>query len=162
MTIRGGPYNLGMSTPQQRIEEQVRQALKAGEKERLATLRMLLNSIKNERIRTGEEVDETGFLQLVRKAIKQRQESSEQFRQGNREELAAREEREAEILAVYLPPAVDEEELAAAIRAFVAEAGLTGPQAMGVVMKEMLARFSGRTDGGTINRLARTILSESS
>jgi uncharacterized protein YqeY len=149
-----------MSTPQNRIEQQVQEALKAGDKERLATLRMLLNAIKNERIRTGEEVDEDGFLKLVRKGIKQRRESAEQYRRGDREELAVREEREAEILAAYLPPAADDEELAAAIRDYIAETGLSGPQAIGTVMKEMMARFSGRADGGTINRLARQILAE--
>lgn len=148
-----------MSTPQERIEIEVKQALKAGEKERLSTLRLLLNTIQNERIRTGEEVDEASFLKLVRKGIKQRQESSQQYRQGGRDELADKEDREGEILAAYLPPAVDEDELAAAIREYVAAAGLVGPQAMGQVMKEMLDRFSGRTDGGTINRLAREILS---
>lgn len=149
-----------MSSPQERIETEVREALKAREKERLSTLRMLLNSIKNERIRTGDEVDEATFLNLVRKGIKQRQDSSQQYRQGGRQELADQEDREAEILAVYLPPAVDEEELATAIRQYVAAEGLAGTQAMGSVMKEMLSRFSGRTDGGTINRLAREILAE--
>jgi uncharacterized protein YqeY len=149
-----------MSTPQEQIEQQVRQALKAGEKERLSTLRMLLNSLKNERIRIGEEVDEATFLQLVRKSIKQRQDSAEQYRNGDREELAAREEREAEILSAYLPPAVSEEELATAIRAYIEIEGLEGPQAMGSVMKEMLHRFGGRADGKTINGLARKILTE--
>jgi uncharacterized protein YqeY len=147
-----------MSTPQERIEAEVKQALKAGDKERLSTLRLLLNAIKNERIRTGQEVDEATFLKLVRKGIKQCQESSQQYRQGGRPELAAREESEAAILEIYLPPAVDEDELAQAIRDYIATAGLTGPQAMGAVMKEMLDRFGGRTDGGTINRLAREIL----
>ena len=137
------------------------QALKAGDKERLSTLRMLLNAIKNERIRTGEDIDEPAFLQLVRKGIKQRRESSLQYRQGERPELAEREDREAEILEAYLPPAVDEDELATAIREHVATAGLSGPQAMGSVMKAMIQRFSGRADGATINRLAREILAES-
>lgn len=149
-----------MSTPQQRIETEVLQALKAQEKERLSTLRMLLNAIKNERIRSGEEVDENTFLNLVRKGIKQRQEASEQFRKGEREELAEREEREARILSTYLPPPVDENELTAAIRDFIESQGLAGPQALGPIMKEMLSRFSGRADGGTINRLAREILTE--
>ena len=151
-----------MSTPQERIEAEVREALKAREKERLSTLRMLLNTINNERIRTGQDVDEASFLNLVRKGIKQRQESSQQSRQGGRQELAEREEREAEILQAYLPPAIGEEELAAAIREFVAAESLAGPQAMGTVMKEMLHRYSGRTDGGTINRLARDILAQTS
>ena len=151
-----------MSTPQERIEQEVMEALKAGDKERLSTLRMLLNTLQNERIRTGEEVDENNFLKLVRKGIKPRQDSSEQSRTGGREELAAKEDREAEILAVYLPAEVGEEELAAAIREFVAAEGLEGPQALGAVMKEMMARFSGRADGKTINQLARDILSQSS
>ena len=147
-----------MSTPQERIESDVRQALKAQDKERLSTLRMLLNAITNERIRRGEEVDEETFLGLVRKAIKQRHESSEQYRQGGRPELAEREEREAEMLRIYLPPEIDSQELAAAIREFVSTESLTGPQAMGRVMKEMLQRYAGRADGATINRLAREIL----
>ncbi len=64
------------TTPQQRIEADVKTAMKAGEKERLSTLRMLLTEIKNERIRRGSEVDEPGFVSLVRKAIKQREEAS--------------------------------------------------------------------------------------
>ena len=98
-----------MSTPQERIETEVREALKARQKERLSTLRMLLNTLKNERIRTGQEVDEATFLKLVRKSIKQRQESSQQFRQGGRQELAEKEDREADILTAYLPPAVDDD-----------------------------------------------------
>jgi uncharacterized protein YqeY len=149
-----------MTTPQQQIEQQVRAALKARDQERLATLRMLLAAINNERIRTGEEVDEPTFFNLVQKAIKQRHESSEQYRAGSREDLASREDREAAILATYLPEAIGEEELAEAIRSFLEAESLSGPQAIGPVMKAMLARYSGRADGSTINRLARQILAE--
>ncbi len=149
-----------MTTPQHEIQRQVREALKAGDRERLATLRMLLAAIDNERIRIGEDVDEATFLSLVRKGIKQRRESSEQYRAGEREDLAAKEDREAEILEAYLPPAVDEEELMQAIRAFLQEEDLSGPQAIGPIMKTIMARYSGRTDGSTINRLARHILAE--
>ncbi len=148
------------SSPQERIEVDVRRALKSGEKERLSTLRMLLNAIKNERIRSGEEVDEATFFGLVRKAIKQRQDASEQFSRGGREELADRERREAEILGAYLPAEVDESELETAIRDYVHSQGLSGPQAIGPVMKEMLAKFSGRADGATIQRLARAVLAD--
>jgi len=150
-----------MSTSQERIESEVKQALKAQDKERLSTLRMLLNAIKNERIRSGDEVDEETFFSLVRKGIKQRRESSEQYRLGNRPELAEKEEREAEILQAYLPPEVSDLELQAAIREFVLAEELAGPQAMGQVMKAMLHRFAGRADGATINRLAREILTAS-
>lgn len=145
-------------SPQERIETDVQEALKAGDKERLATLRLLLNSIKNERIRTGAEVDDEGFLRLVQKAIKQRQESAEQYRKGNRVELAEREQREAGILGVYLPPQASEEEIRRAIEEFVGEQELSGPAAMGAVMKAMRERFAGSADGGTLSRIARDIL----
>ena len=154
------PYNVAMTTPQQQIEKQVQAALKAGDQERLATLRMLLSAIHNERIRTGAEVDAETLWSLARKGIKQRHEASEQYRAGGREDLADKEEREAAILEEYLPPAVDEEELALAIRSFVESEGLSGPQGIGPTMKAMMARYSGRADGSTINRLARQTLVE--
>jgi uncharacterized protein len=146
------------TTPQQRIEADVKTAMKAGDKERLSTLRMLLTEIKNERIRRGSDVDEAGFISLVRKAIKQREDSISQYRAGNREELAAKEEAEAKMLAVYLPAQVDEGQIRTAIEALVSERGLTGPAAIGPIMKEMLARFGSSADGATINRLAREVL----
>ncbi len=147
-----------MSTPQETIQTQIKEALKAGDKERLSTLRLLLAAIKNETIRAGEEVDEAGFLKLVRKAIKQRKDSAEQYRKGDREELASKEEREAEILASYLPPQVDEEELRSSIAALVESEGLAGPAASGTIMKTMMAKYAGRTDGGTVNKIARELL----
>jgi len=148
------------TAPQQRIEEDVKAALKAGEKEKLSTLRMLLGEIKNERIRRGGEVDEAGFTSLVRKAIKQREEAAAQYKTGNRPELAAKEESEAAVLATYLPAQVGEEQLRAAVEALVAERGLAGPAAIGVVMKELLARFGTAADGATINRIAREVLAK--
>ena len=147
-----------MTTPQKQIEQQVQAALKASDRDRLDTLRMLLSAIHNERIRTGAEVDEETLWSLARKGIKQRRESSEQYRSGGRDDLADKEDREAEILAEFLPPPVDEEELTEAIRSFVESEELSGPQAIGPIMKAMMARYSGRADGSTINRLARQIL----
>ncbi len=144
--------------PQQRIEAGVKEALKAGDKTRLQTLRLLLTEIKNERIRRGGEVDEAGFVALVRKAVKQREESVAQYRAGNREELAAQEEAEAKILASFLPAAADEGAIRDAIAALIAERGLAGPAAIGPIMKETLARFGTSADGATINRIARELL----
>jgi uncharacterized protein YqeY len=148
-----------MPTPQATVEADLKAALKAGEKERLATLRMLLAEVKNERIRRGSEVDEAAFAALVKKAIKQRHEAAEQYQAGGRPELAAKEGREAETLAAYLPQQAPEEEVRRAVREFVAAQGLSGPAAIGPVMKEMLARFGPRADGGTVNRIAREVLS---
>ena len=146
--------------PQQRIEADVKAAMKAGEKERLSTLRLLLTEIKNERIRRGSEVDEAGFVSLVRKSIKQREDSVSQYRAGNREELAAKEEAEIKVLAGYLPAQVDEGQIRAAIEELVSSRGLSGPAGIGPVMKEMLARFGSSADGATINRIAREVLAK--
>jgi uncharacterized protein YqeY len=148
------------TTPQQRIEADVKAAMKAGEKEKLSTLRMLLTEIKNERIRKGSDVDEDGFVSLVRKTIKQREESVLQYRKGNREDLAAKEESEKAFLATFLPAQIDEGQIRAAIQALVDERGLSGPTGIGPVMKEMLARFGSSADGSTINRIAREVLTK--
>jgi len=147
-----------MTNPQQRIEAHVKEAMKSGQKERLSTLRMLLTDVKNDRIRRGGEVDEAGFVSLVRKAIKQREEAADQYRKGARPELADKEEREAGLLAVYLPAQVDEAAIRAAVEQLVAERGLAGPAAMGVVMKETLARFGSSADGAAVSRIAREVL----
>lgn len=146
------------TTPQQRIEADVKAAMKAGDKEKLATLRMLLTEIKNERIRKGSEVDEDGFVSLVRKAIKQREEAASGFHKGGRAEMAAKEESEAAFLATFLPAQVDEAQIRAAVQEVVTSRGLSGPAAIGPIMKEMLARFGSSADGAVINRVAREVL----
>jgi uncharacterized protein YqeY len=145
--------------PQQRLEADVKEAMKGGDKERLSTLRMLLAAVKNERIARGSEVDEAAFASITRKAIKQREEATEQYRKGNRPELAEKEEREGKLLAAYLPAQIGEEQIRAAIEALVAERGLAGNAAIGQIMKEMIARFGAAADGAVISRLAREVLS---
>jgi uncharacterized protein YqeY len=149
-----------MSSSLDAVRNDLKAAMKAGDKERVATLRLLLSNAKNEQIAIHGELDEAAFLKLVRKAIKQRNDSAAVYREGGREELAAKEEREAEILGAYVPPEVDDDEIRAAIRALIDEQGLSGPSAIGPIMKEMLAKFAGRADGGKINRLAREILAQ--
>jgi len=151
-----------MSTPRDTIQADLKAAMKAGEKEKLGTLRMLLTEIKNENVRGGGgEVDEDRFLALVKKGIKQRKESSEQFRKGGRDEAADKEDREAEILSVYLPAQVGEAEVRAAVTEFVAAEGLSGPQAMGQVMKAMMGRFGASVDGRTLSTITREVLTSS-
>lgn len=152
------PYNRGMTNPQQRIESDVKAAMKSGDKERLATLRMLLAEIKNERIRKGGELDEDDFVPLVRKGIKQRQEAAEKYRDGGREETAAKEEREAEILEGYLPQQLSEEEIRAEVESYAAEHDLAGMGDMGRLMGAMMGKLGTRADGGTINKIARDVL----
>ncbi len=153
-----GGYNRPMNTPLEQIQADLKAAMKARDKERLGTLRMLLAEIKNEKIRAGKEVDDDAFVRLVRKAVKQREDSAEQYLKGDRGELAAKEEREAGILGAYLPQQVGEDEIRQAVEELVAAEGLSGPQGIGPVMKAMMARFGGTADGKTINQIARQIL----
>lgn len=145
-------------TPQETLQQELADAMKAGDKARTSTLRMLLTAVKNERIARGEEVDDDAFLKIVQKSIKQRREAAELYDKGGRDELAAKERAEAELLESYLPPQADEDEIRAAIEALVAEQGLEGPQAIGVVMKAMMARFAGSADGAVVSRIARDVL----
>jgi uncharacterized protein YqeY len=147
-----------MSTPEETISQAVREALRSGERERTATLRMLLNEIKNERIRAQDEVDEASFLRLVRRAVKQRQESATQYTEGGRQELADKELREIAILEDFLPAEVPQVELEEAISDLISAQELSGPAAMGQLMKLMMARYAGRVDGGRINQLVRAAL----
>ncbi len=144
--------------PHDDIAAAVRSSLKAGDRERVATLRMLLNEIDNERIRSREEVDETEFLRLVRRSVKQREESAAQYEAGGREELAAKERREIEILSEYLPAEIGDDDLRAAIAEIIEQEGLAGPAGIGPIMKQMMQRYAGRVDGGRVNALARELL----
>jgi uncharacterized protein YqeY len=147
-----------MASPQQRVEADLKAALKAGEKERLSTLRLLLTDVKNERIRRGEEVDEETFTAVVRRALKQRAEAAESYRKGGRPELADKEEREAAVLEGYLSKQASEDEVRAAVEEIAAAENLSGAQAMGPLMKAALARLGASADGKTVSRIAREVL----
>ncbi|HEV8238064.1 MAG TPA: GatB/YqeY domain-containing protein [Thermoanaerobaculia bacterium] len=147
-----------MATPQQRIEEDLKQSMKARDAERTSTLRMLLAALKNERISVGHEVTEDEFVTVVQRGVKQRQDSVEQYRKGGREDLAGKEEREATLLSAYLPAQVPADEVRAAVEAVVREQGLAGPKAIGQVMSAVMPRFKGRFDGKALQQIARDVL----
>ncbi len=147
-----------MSTPLQTVQNHLKEAMKAKDKERLGTLRMLLTAVKNDQIEQGNELDEDGFLAVVRRLVKQRKDSATQYRNAGRDELADKEEREIVILEAYLPAQVDEADLHAAIAELIKAEGLEGPKGIGPVMKAMMQKFGATADGGTINKIARELL----
>ena len=132
--------------------------MKSQERERTSALRMLLADLKNERIKRGTDLDEAAFAAVLRRAIKQREEAAQQYRSGGRPELAEKEEREAALLATYLPQQASEADLRAAAEELVREQGLSGPSGIGPAMKAMLQRFGSTADGATINRIVREVL----
>lgn len=144
---------------QDRLELDLRTALKSGDKRRVSTLRLLLAALKNERIQaqrdlTGEEVEAS-----IRRAIKQRREAIEQYERGGRKDLVESEGEELAILQGYLPQGMTEAEVEQAVRTVMAEKGLTSAKDVGLVMKELMARHRGRLDGKQAQEIARRLLS---
>ncbi|MEO8032856.1 MAG: GatB/YqeY domain-containing protein [Acidobacteriota bacterium] len=145
-----------------KLTEQVRadmtEAMKARSAEKLSTIRMLQSALKNEQINIGRELSDEEAMIVIRKAVKQRQDSIEQYTKGNRPELAAKEASEMEVLKAYLPPEISDEELEAGMREIVASTGAQSKKDMGKVMKEATARFKGRVDGKKIQEIVGKLL----
>jgi uncharacterized protein len=128
-------------------------AMKAGEKDRVGALRLVLSELqKDAKEGDGDE------LAVLRRERKRRLEAASQFRDGGRPELAAGEEAEADLIAGYLPAELDDAELDAIVAAVVTETGAAGPADMGRVMKEVLARAQGRADGRRASARVREAL----
>lgn len=140
------------------IESDVRSALKAGEKRRVATLRLLLAALQNEQIHAGRDLTDEEAQGVIRRAVKQRREAIDQYTKGGREDLAAVEREELAILEKYLPAGLSDAELEAEIRRIVAEKGFSTSRDVGLVMKELMAAHRGRVDGKRAQEIARSIL----
>jgi uncharacterized protein len=141
------------------IQEAVKGAMKSADALTLSTLRLLLSAVHNEEIRVRKELTTEEIQRTIVTLCKQRSEAIELFRKGGREELAQKEEAELAILQRFLPQPLSEDEVKRLIQASIAEAGATGIQDLGKVMKLVMAKVSGRSDGKRVNELARTLLS---
>ncbi len=135
---------------QEQIQQEMQKAMKAKDSLRLAVLRMMKTALKNKEIEKREPLEESEEMAVVRTLVKQRRDSIEQFRKGDREELAQKEEAELKLVEAYLPPAVDESKIDEAVAAAVQETGATSPKEMGKVMKAVMAKFAGQTVDGKL------------
>jgi len=142
----------------EKIRADLTAAMKAQDKEALGTLRMLQSAVKNEQISLGHELSDEEAMSVIRKGVKQRQDSVEQYTKGNRPELAAKESSEIEILKAYLPAELSDEELESGLREIVASTGAQSTKDMGKVMKEATARYKGRADGKKIQEIVSRLL----
>jgi uncharacterized protein YqeY len=140
------------------IRADMTEAMKARAAEKLSTIRMLQSAIKNEQINLKHELSDEEAMSVIRKAVKQRQDSIEQYTKGNRPELAAKEASELEVLQSYLPPELGDDEIEAGIREIVASTGAQSKKDMGKVMKEAGARYKGRVDGRKIQEIVAKLL----
>ncbi len=142
-------------TLSEQVDHDLKEAMKAREADRLSVLRMLKAALKNAAIEKGGQsgvLDDTEATAIIRKQVKQRQDSIATFEQGNRPELAAKERSEIDLLQTYLPKALGPEELGRLVQEAIAEVGATGKAQMGAVMKALGPKVAGRADGKTLSQ----------
>ena len=143
----------------ERITEDMKAAMRAGEKERLGTIRMLQAGIKQREVDERISLDDAQVLSVIEKMLKQRKESIAQFEQGGRADLAAREQAEIELLTVYLPAQLSAAEVDALIKDAIASTGAASVKDMGKVMAIVKAKAAGRTDMGAVSARIKAALS---
>jgi uncharacterized protein YqeY len=139
----------------QQLTDDMKAAMKAGEKDRLAVIRLINAAIKQREVDERIELDDAAVLAVLEKMVKQRKDSVSQFEAANREDLAAIERAELVVIDTYLPAKLGEAEILAAIEAAVAETGATGPADMGKLMGVLKPRLAGQADMGQVSALIK-------
>jgi uncharacterized protein YqeY len=133
------------------ITEDMKSAMKAGEKDRLKVVRLIMAAIKQVEVDKRVELDDAGVLAVLEKMVKQRRDSIEQFEKGQREDLAAIERAEIEVLKEYLPEQLSADEITALVDEVIAATGAAGIRDMGKVMGQIKAKAAGRADMGAVS-----------
>lgn len=142
----------------QKLTDDLRQAMKTGDKVKRSAIRMVLASIQNAEIARQAALEEGDILGIIAKEVRQRKESIEAFKQGDRQELVAQEEAELAVLTEYLPQQMTREEVTDAARKVIEEVGAQGPADKGKVMPKLIAQLKGRADGREINAIVTELL----
>ncbi|TWI64294.1 hypothetical protein IP91_03062 [Pseudoduganella lurida] len=140
------------------ITDDMKAAMRAKEAGKLNTIRLILADIKRKEVDEQIELNDTQVLAVVEKMIKQRKDSITQFEAGGRADLADIEKAELAVLAAYMPAGLSDEEIAAAVKAAVAESGAAGPQDMGKVIAILKPQLAGRADMGVVSGLVKKAL----
>jgi uncharacterized protein YqeY len=143
----------------EQILDDVKTAMKAKEKDRLGTLRLITAAIKQREVDERTDLDDTQVLAILEKMIKQRRDSIKQYESAGRQELAEQEQREITIIETYMPAGLSDEEIAAMIDAAITESNAAGMQDMGKVMGALKAQMQGRADMGKVSGLVKQRLS---
>lgn len=131
-------------------------AMKAKEEMRLGTIRMVKAALMKEKVDSMKPLDEAAEMRILNMLIKQRREAADMFRQGGREEQAAKEEAELKLIEAYMPASATAEEMAAAVAEAMAETGATEAKQMGLVMKAAQAKLAGkRVDGKALSEMVK-------
>jgi uncharacterized protein len=143
-----------------RINDDMKAAMRARETERLATIRLLLAAIKQREVDDRVTLDDAGITAVIDKMTKQRKDSISQFEAAGRQDLVDKEVAELKVLADYMPEQLSEAEIAAEVQAAIAQSGAAGPQDMGKVMGVLKPRLAGRADMTAVSALVKAALSK--
>ncbi len=139
----------------QQLTDDMKAAMKAGEKDRLGVIRLINAAIKQKEVDERVELDDAAVLAVLEKMVKQRKDSVSQYEAANREDLAAVERAEIVVIDAYLPAKLGEAEILVAIDAAVAETGASGPADMGKLMGVLKPRLAGQADMGLVSALIK-------
>jgi len=143
----------------ERITDDMKSAMRAGEKEKLVTIRLILAAIKQVEVDTRTDLDDSQVLTILDKMVKQRRESISQFEKAGRDELAAKESQEITLIQEYLPEQLSYDEIATLIDEAIASTGAESMRDMGKVMGQLKPKLQGRADMGTVSASIKSKLS---
>jgi uncharacterized protein YqeY len=142
----------------QQLTEDMKAAMKAGEKHKLGVIRLINAAIKQREVDERIELDDTAVIAVLDKMVKQRKDSVNQYEAANREDLAEIERAEIVVIEAYLPAKMGEAEIVAAIQAAIAETGASGPADMGKLMGALKPKLAGQADMGLVSKLVKQLL----
>jgi uncharacterized protein YqeY len=144
----------------EKLQEDLKQAVRDRDETRKTTLRLALAAIKNAEIAKGRELDNNELVAVISQQAKQRRESIAQFAEGGRQDLVAQEEEELKLLLEYLPRQLSEEEIRTRASEVIEQVKATSPAQMGEVMRVLMPELKGKADGQVANRIVRELLAE--
>ena len=142
----------------QQLTEDMKAAMKAGEKHKLGVIRLINAAIKQREVDERIELDDTAVIAVLDKMVKQRKDSVSQYEAANREDLAEIERAVIVVIEAYLPAKMGEAEIVAAIQAAIAETGAAGPADMGKLMGALKPKLAGQADMGLVSKLVKQLL----
>ncbi len=144
---------------EERLVDEMKQAMKSNDKIRLSTIRMIRSAAKNKEIEQRKKLDDEGMIRVIQGMVRKAEDSIEQFQAGGRIDLVEKEKKEVEILTSFLPPSIGQEEILRIIDESIAETQASSLKDIGKVMKSVMPKLGGKADGKLINQLVKERLS---
>lgn len=144
----------------EKLQQEMKDALKSGNSQKRTLLGMVLSAIKNKEIEKRSELSDDDVMAVIALEIKKRKDSVEQFEKGGRPELAEQERKEAEMLMAYMPEQMSEEDIRNEIKKVIAETGIKDMKEMGKLIGAVMAKVKGKADGNVVSRIVKDSLAD--